>query len=413
MNPTRILVVDDEPTMVRTVERVLRGAYEIRTTSSPTMALDLAFVFEPHLAIIDVRMPEMDGFELMKSLKEIDEHIRVILMTGGIYDVDEQLIRAVKEDAFYYITKPFDRDVLRALVKRCIQQQELEAANELYVHELEDTLQRLTETQQQLIQAEKMASLGRFSAGIAHEIKNPLNFVNNFSQLLQEMVEELADELEASQQQIPKAVLDNLEEILVDIKFNAERISKHGKRADSIVLSILEHSSTKPGVIQPVNLNELIDDYFNLAYSNFIAQNHGFSATIHKSYADKLTSIDVVPHYIGRAFLNLFNNALYAMNSRIQKGEATYRPAIEITSFQNGSNVKIQIKDNGEGVPEAIKDKIFEPFFTTKPTGTGTGLGLSLSYEIITQGYNGNLSFVSVENEGATFTVALPINVNG
>ncbi|MFB3131272.1 MAG: ATP-binding protein [Rhodothermales bacterium] len=285
------------------------------------------------------------------------------------------------------------------------QQEDLRTKNQ----DLEQALHRLKDTQQQLILKEKMASLGQLTAGIAHEIKNPLNFVNNFAQLSVELADELADELESNKEQTVASVLGEVEELLGDLRLNAQKIRDHGQRADSIVQGMLEHSRGHAGERRPLAINGLVDEYVNLAYHGMRARQADFNATLERDYDEAVGTIELAPQEMGRVLLNLLNNAFYAVYERRLAGDGTFEPSVRVSTRALGNTVEIRVEDNGGGIPEAIRDRIFEPFFTTKPTGSGnTGLGLSLSYEIVTQGHGGTLSVESEEGQGATFVVTLP-----
>lgn len=258
--------------------------------------------------------------------------------------------------------------------------------------------------QNQLIQSEKMASLGQMTAGIAHEIKNPLNFVNNFSQLSMELM----DEMEASEDESEK------KEILVDLKSNVAKINHHGKRADSIVATMLQHSrSGDSGTKIPTDLNHLCNEYTDLSYHGMRATLQDFNSAIVKDFAPDLPPVNLIPQEFSRVILNLLNNAFYAVNERaIQDSEAGRQganPEVRIKTEMADNRVVIRIWDNGSGIPEAIKNKIFEPFFTTKPTGKGTGLGLSLSYDIMTKEHQGQMSVTSEEGKFTEFCLEIPI----
>jgi len=266
---------------------------------------------------------------------------------------------------------------------------------------LESTLTNLKSTQSQLIHSEKMASLGELTAGIAHEIQNPLNFVNNFS----EVNKELIDELKEAQ---VKGHKDEIDAITKDILENEDKIMHHGKRAEAIVKSMLQHSRTSTGEKEPTDINALADEYLRLAYHGFRAKDKSFNAQYDTDFDPKLPSIKVVSQDIGRVILNLVTNAFHAVSKKREQAVKTYQPTVIIQTRDLKKSIEVIVKDNGSGIPNAIKDKIFQPFFTTKATGEGTGLGLSMSYDIITKGHSGQLTVESKEGEGSTFTILLP-----
>jgi signal transduction histidine kinase len=268
---------------------------------------------------------------------------------------------------------------------------------------LEDTLMKLTNTQTQLVQAEKMASLGELTAGIAHEIQNPLNFVNNFAEVNTELIDELKKEIE------PAGII-SANELIEDIKANSEKITHHGKRADSIVKGMLQHSRKSSGQKEFTDINALCDEYLRLSYHGLRAKDKSFNAEFETKFDAALAPINVVPQDIGRVILNLINNAFYAVNERqINEKESGYKPRVTLTTKKQADQVIIEVADNGTGMREQVKEKIFQPFFTTKPTGEGTGLGLSLSYDIVTKGHGGELRVETKEGMGTEFIIQLPI----
>ena len=280
-------------------------------------------------------------------------------------------------------------------------------------NELEKSLTDLKTTQNQLIQKEKLASLGELTAGIAHEIQNPLNFVNNFSELSVDLVKDLKDEMDKPD--MDKAYVD---ELFTDLSQNQEKINHHGKRASSIVKGMLEHSRASTGVKELTDINKLADEYLRLSYHGLRAKDNSFNADYSTDFDENLPKIEVIPQDIGRVLLNLINNAFYAVHERNLRGFQnleglnTYTPSVLVTTKQHDNQIVIKIKDNGTGMPEAVKAKIFQPFFTTKPTGQGTGLGLSLAYDIVTKGHGGTLEVESTEGVGSEFIIRLPFNTN-
>ena len=267
---------------------------------------------------------------------------------------------------------------------------------------LENTLSNLQTTQSQLIQAEKMASLGELTAGIAHEIQNPLNFVNNFSEVSNELIDEMNEELD-------KGDLEEAKAISLDIKQNLEKINHHGKRADNIVKGMLQHSRSSSGTKELTDINALADEYLRLAYHGLRAKDKSFNAELVTNFDNSIGSINIMPQDIGRVILNLITNAFYAVNEKKQR-DTKFKPIVAVSSKKSDKHITISVSDNGDGIPEKVKEKIFQPFFTTKPTGQGTGLGLSMSYDIVTKGHGGELQVESNEGEGTTFIINLKIN---
>ena len=287
---------------------------------------------------------------------------------------------------------------------------------------IERAYEQLKSTQSQLIQSEKMASLGELTAGIAHEIQNPLNFVNNFSELSNELMEEMKEELEdssrqyaAGSRQLGEEKLNLAKEIASDISQNLEKINHHGKRAADIVKGMLQHSRTSTGVKEPTDINSLADEYLRLTYHGLRAKDKslpdgqaGFNAEYKTEFDPNLPKINIIPQDIGRVLLNLINNAFYAVNERSKKGEEGYNPTVSVSTAKVVDKLEIKVADNGNGIPENIKEKIFQPFFTTKPTGSGTGLGLSLSYDIV-KAHGGELKVITKVGEGSGFIIHLPV----
>ncbi|MFI5159917.1 MAG: sensor histidine kinase [Sphingobacteriales bacterium] len=267
-------------------------------------------------------------------------------------------------------------------------------------NQLQKSLHDLNLAQSQLIQKEKMASLGELTAGIAHEIQNPLNFVNNFSDVTIELVAELYEELKNNDPEEAMAVADSIRESL-------EKISHHGKRADNIVKGMLEHSKVDTGKIEPTDINKLVAESLKLSYNAFCAKDNTFAASCETFLDGNVSEIPLVPQAVKRVLINLFNNAFYSFKEKKKLSVENYEPIVSVTTKMNNNNILVIVGDNGTGIPQKMLQKIFQPFFTTKPTGEGTGLGLSLSYDII-RAHGGELTVESVEGEGATFTITLP-----
>ncbi|HZJ59912.1 MAG TPA: ATP-binding protein, partial [Chitinophagaceae bacterium] len=276
----------------------------------------------------------------------------------------------------------------------------LEAAKK----QVDSTLNELQATQKQLIQSEKMASLGELTAGIAHEIENPLNFVNNFSEVNKELIGEVKSEKIKDKSERN----DELEmQLLDDIEKNLEKISHHGKRADAIVKGMLQHSRTNTSIKEPTDINKLADEYMRLAYHGLRAKDKSFNAEIKTDFDGSIGKINIVPQDIGRVLLNLINNAFYAVNEKAKQNIPEYQPTVTVRTKKIADKILISVADNGNGIPQKIFDKIFQPFFTTKPTGQGTGLGLSLAYDIV-KAHGGEIKVETKEGEGSEFVIQLP-----
>jgi signal transduction histidine kinase len=266
--------------------------------------------------------------------------------------------------------------------------------------ELNQSLEDLKATEAQLIQSEKMASLGELTAGIAHEIQNPLNFVNNFSEVNKELIEEMKKEMDGGNVAEAKKIAIELEHIM-------EKINHHGKRADAIVKGMLEHSRISTGQKELTDINALAAEFLRICYNSFCTKDKSFNATIRTDFAPHLVKLNVIPQDIGRVFLNLFNNAFYSLAEKKKMQNQEYEAIISVTTKEIDHRLEISVKDNGTGIPENIRQKIFQPFFTTKPAGQGTGLGLSMSYDIV-NAYGGQIRVESEEGMGTEFIVELP-----
>ncbi len=324
-------------------------------------------------------------------------------ITKSLKDADKELeITAFKLDR----TEKVKRTTAILLEETIEELEQKRKAIEETNSALQKSLEELKAAQAQLIQSEKMASLGELTAGIAHEIQNPLNFVNNFSDVSTELVDEM-------NQEIDKGNLEDAKQIAQDLRQNLEKINHHGKRAGDIVKGMLQHSRTSNGQKELTDINALADEYLRLAYHGLRAKDKSFNAATKTDYDDSIGLIKVIPQDIGRVVLNLITNAFYAAPLPPEGGfkdpDYKHEPTIWVSTKKDGDKIQVSVRDNGPGIPQKILDKIFQPFFTTKPTGQGTGLGLSLSYDIV-KAHGGELKVETKEGEGSTFIIHLPIN---
>lgn len=379
-------------------------------------------------------------YEYLSTVPGMGDGIREMLKAGGSLPT-RQIDHAVyfkygyllfltlepvpeAHETFIRFAKVFEQTYTRFLDLQKAEDQALRAEQDIIEIKVarkkaEDALTELQLTQKQLIQSEKMASLGELTAGIAHEIQNPLNFVNNFSEVSTELVDEMIAEL-------TKGDVEEAKIISNDLKHNLEKITHHGKRAGEIVKGMLQHSRSSSGVKEPTDINALADEYVRLAYHGLRAKDKSFNATIKTDFDQSIGSINIIPQDIGRVILNLLTNAFYAVNERLRHFDklsaqpgSGYEPTVTVSTRLESAPregirgitniIIITVRDNGNGIPQKVLDKIFQPFFTTKPTGQGTGLGLSLSYDII-KAHGGELSVETKETQGSTFTIQLPVS---
>lgn len=356
------------------------------------------------------------GIYILKNKKNLFEHniqndfknVKSIL----VMEVEkENIIEAYVVFDSFAETESFDLSTARILNKfREHAVSAISKAQSLKI--LQEKNNEILKTHEQLIIQEKLASLGTLTAGIAHEIKNPLNFVNNFAEVSIELIEELKDKLEENKDLLKEDTTGEIKDILENLNEVISKINSHGTRADSIVKSMLLHSRGNSGERSLVDINELLDQYLNLVYHGFRAKDKGFNITIEKNYDESIGKLNIIPQDISRVFLNILNNACYAANAHKQKVGDKFEPIIIVETVNLSDQVKIIIKDNGSGIPENIKKNLFNPFFTTKPAGEGTGLGLSLSYDIVVKEHGGQLYFNSEENKFTEFIIILPKKEN-
>jgi two-component system, NtrC family, sensor kinase len=364
---------------------------EIAKSSTDQMIRQLQFDFELDKKEAEIELLQKDTE--LKNAAVFNQRIIIFTSLGGL------LLFVIISISLY--RNNLSKQKANRLLQ--IQKEEIHAQRE----NVESAYDQLKSAQAQLIQSEKMASLGELTAGIAHEIQNPLNFVNNFSEVSSEMIVELQEARSKHQDRID-VELEN--EILKDVKRNLEKIAFHGKRADAIVKGMLEHSRKSSGEKVPTDINNLSEEFLRLSYHGMLAKDKTFNGVFKTNFDPDLPKVNVIPQDIGRVLLNVINNAFQAVNNsefRIQNSEL--KPLVTVSTKNLGNAIEISIKDTGPGIPDSIKDKIFQPFFTTKPTGQGTGLGLSLSYDII-KSYGGEIEVASVVGEGSEFKVSIPIS---
>jgi signal transduction histidine kinase len=407
--PGRVLVVDDNDiNRDMLMRRLERQGLTVKEAGDGSQALNILENGDFDLILLDIMMPVMDGYQVLAALKADTRWRDLPVIMLSALDELRSVARCIEMGADDYLPKPFDPILLRARIGACLEKKRLRDLERQKTEELERTLSQLKATQDQLVVQEKLASLGALTAGIAHEIKNPLNFVTNFAALSVDLVQELRGDLNRVAEKMEHTTRENCEMILADLEQNVAKIAEHGRRADSIVRGMLLHSRGQKGERQPTDINALVAEYVNLAYHGLRAQDSSFNITLTTDYDKSLGKIDVVPQDLSRVILNIANNACYAANQKKKAAGAGFAPTLTVWTKDQGDHVEIRIRDNGTGVPASVRDKLFQPFFTTKPTGQGTGLGLSISRDIIVQGHQGELLLDSEEGQFTEFTIRLP-----
>ncbi|HEY7314279.1 MAG TPA: response regulator [Gemmataceae bacterium] len=398
-----ILVADDQESNRQMLDRLLSLlGHTVTVAENGRQALALLREHPFDLVLLDVVMPEMDGVSALKQIKS-DAHLREVpvIMVSGLDEV-ASVVRCIEEGAEDYLTKPLDPIILAARINAWLEKKRLRDAERRRSEELERALRQLKTAQDRLVAHEKLASLGALTAGIAHEIRNPLNFITNFAHLAAELVCELRDHL--------KHTDGETAELLADLEQNVTKIEEHGRRADHIVHGMLLHARSQPSQRQKTDLNTLVTETVNLAYHGVRGQDATFQVAVELDLDRRLAPLEVSPQDLSRVILNLMNNALYAAHQKRSAAGPSFQPRVVVRTRDRGDTVELRFWDNGDGVPVEMRDKLFTPFFTTKPAGEGTGLGLSIGYDIVVQMHKGTLRVESEEGSHAEFIVTLPRN---
>jgi len=403
----RLLVVDDDDGNRQLLQRMLeRQGYEVVLAASGKECLEQLARNRFDLVLLDVVMPGLSGFEVLSRICESPDLRSVPVVVVSALGESSAAIRCLKMGAEDYLPKPFDPVLLKARISASLEKKRLRDREARYAQELESALMELHSAKDKLVVQEKLASLGALTAGIAHELKNPLNFITNFSALSRELAQEMKAELAKPN---PDAGL--LADSLRTLEENLGRVEGHGRRADQIVRGMLLHSHGQPGRRNPADINALVEEALNLAYHGMRAQSPGFQVAIQKRLASGLPLAPVVSQDIGRVLVNILNNSFYAVEEKRKSDIGGYAPEIIAETRDAADTVEIVIEDNGAGIPAGIVQKIFDPFFTTKPAGEGTGLGLSISYDIVVHAHGGAITCESEPGKFARFRVALPKTV--
>ena len=402
-----LLAVDDNPQNRELLKRMLeRQGYSVTMAANGEECLQLLTEQRFDLVLLDVIMPGLSGFDVLSRIRTSEEWRNIPVIVVSALDESSAAIRCIEMGAEDYLPKPFDPVLLKARIGATLEKKHLRDQEIRYAHELEQALDELRRAQDKLVVQEKLASLGALTAGIAHELKNPLNFITNFAALAREAAGDLRGELD-------KALPDREEigYLIGTIVENVGRIEDHGKRADRIVRGMLLHSRGQSGARELSDINGLVEEALNLAYHGIRALDHGFNVNIRRELQPDLARVPVRSEEISRVLLNILNNAFYAMNEKRKTAPADYAPELLARTSDEGDSIAILLEDNGNGISAPLQKKIFDPFFTTKPAGSGTGLGLSISFDIV-RAHEGSLSVESEPGRFARFRIVLPKQVS-
>ena len=407
-----ILIVDDKPTNLKVLAATLTGAgFDIAVATNGKMALQQVAEDPPELILLDILMPEMDGFETCRQLKvsSTTEEIPVIFMTALSDTVDK--VKGLSLGAVDYITKPFETEEVLARVNTHLQLRSLTKNLEERNQQLSEVLKRLQSTQEKMIAQERLATIGTLTAGIVHELRNPLNFVKNYAEGSIELINDLVTEIQAKSPGLASEATDTMSELVSELRENASDISRHAQRAEYVIKDMLAQASSDNNQPQLTEINSLLDQAVKISYKSQRAQGLSSEIKINTNYDETNGKLMVVRSQLSRAFINLVDNACYALQMKQQSPQIgeVFNPQIWIKTQNLGNSVTITIRDNGIGIPPAIQGQIFKPFFSTKPTNQGTGLGLSLTREIIVAKHNGTLSIKSEAGAYTEFIIEIPI----
>ncbi|MBF2002198.1 MAG: response regulator [Synechococcales cyanobacterium M58_A2018_015] len=431
-----ILVVDDKPDNLRLLSSILTNeGFKVRKVLNGQLAIDAARIHPPDLILLDIMMPQPDGYQVCQDLKANPCTADIPIIFLSALDTVADKVKAFTAGGVDFISKPFQQEEVLARVKthlqirqltKALQEQNQRLQAEIQQRrqveaELSQALHELQATQEQIIVKEKLASLGALTAGIAHELRNPLNFVMNYAESSVELAAEALDELTAATSPLAESApapaielpyseperLATLQEILSDLRDNATAIHQHGQRAERIIRMMMQHTRTEPCERKPTNLNELVAEALDLTYHSKRAQDSDFNVTIQTDYDPAVGMISVSASDLGRALINLIENACYALQEKYHQSPAGFTPTLLIQTRRHPEAVEIRIRDNGIGIPPEIQTKIFDPFFTTK-AADGTGLGLSITYDVIVGQHQGTLKVTSQPQVFTEFLIGLP-----
>jgi signal transduction histidine kinase len=382
----RLLVVDDDAGNRDVFRRMLeRQGYAVTVAASGPECLELLAARTFDVVLLDVIMPGLSGFDVLSRIRQDPSLGSVPVIVISALGESTAAIRCIAMGAEDYLPKPFDQVLLKARIGATLEKKRLK---------------------DKLLVQEKLASLGSLTAGIAHELKNPLNFITNFAALSKEIGEDLNRELSK-----PDPDHAEIADLLRTLQENLDRVESHGRRADRIVRGMLMHSHGKPGKREPSDVNSLVEEALSLAYHGMRAQDSSFNVTIEKKLAENLPPVPVIAQDISRVLVNILNNAFYSTEEKKNTAGPDYSPVIRAATADLGDSIEIAFEDNGAGIPPQIAQKIFDPFFTTKPAGAGTGLGLSISYDIVVRAHEGSISAESEPGKFARFRIVLPKTV--
>lgn len=424
-HPENILIVDDRLENLRLLSKMLAGeGYKVRKLLDGFRALDAAQLAPPDLILLDIMMPGMDGYEVCQNLKADPRTQEIpVIFLSALDDIGDK-VKAFAVGGVDYITKPFQQEEVLARVKTHLQLQKLtqtlKQQNAMLAAEVaqrkaaEDSLEKalidLKTAQEQIIAREKLAALGALTAGIAHEIRNPLNFVNNYAESSVELMDELLLSLETKVKNFGEESFEGTKLLLADLRENAAAIFQHGQRAERIINNMMQHARMDNRSPQLSDINYLLEEAIELVIRGKRVQNLGFTIKIERDYDSEIGTVEVLSNETSRAFMNLIDNAFYALQKKKNEQTGDFSPTLLVKTRKQKSEVCIWIRDNGVGIPQECQSRLFDPFFTTKPAGEGTGLGLSMTYEIIVRQHQGSLRVVSEPGRYTEFILTFPIS---